>query len=113
MACCSRGLEQLCRRYRLEVEDALHMHKLIICMQKDTLQAGRMEDSGDVAWRDLERLLQIAGASTSTQLSRTTDFFVQYGLLRLESVDPWARYTGKRLWEGYLWIVLKLLPDTI
>ena len=83
------------------------------CMQKVALQAGRLEDSGDVAWRDLERLLQIAGASTSTQLTRTTDFFVQYGLSRLESVDPWVRYTGKRLWEWYLWIVLKLLPDTI
>ena len=82
-------------------------------MQKFALQAGRMEDSGDVAWRDLEHLLQIAGASTSTQLMRTTDFFVQYGLSHLESADPWARYTGKRLWEGYLRIVLKLLPDTI
>ena len=38
------------------------MHKLILCMQKVALQAGRLEDSGDVAWRDLERLLQIAEA---------------------------------------------------
>ena len=107
MACCSRGLEQPCRRYRLEVEDALHMHKLIICMQKVALQAGRMEDPGDVAWRDLERLLQIAGTSTSTQLMRTTDFFVRYGLSRFESVDPWGRYTGKRLWGRILVDCLK------
>ena len=89
------------------------MHKLILCMQKVALQAGRMEDPGDVAWRDLERLLQIAGTSTSTQLMRTTDFFVQHGLARSESLDSWARYTGRRLWEGYLWIVLKFLPETI
>ena len=55
------------------------MHKLILCMQKVALQAGRLEDSGNVAWRDLERLLQIAGASTSIQLMRTTDFVGQHG----------------------------------
>ena len=89
------------------------MHKLILCMQKVALQAGRLEDSGDVAWRDLERLHQIARTSTSTQLLRTTEFFAQRGLARSESEDSWARDTGRRLWEGYLWIVLKLLPDTI
>ena len=113
MACCSHRLEQLCKRYQREVEDARHMHQLTLCMQKVALQAGRLEDPGDVAWHDLQRLLQIARTSTSTQLRRTTDFFVQRGLARAESEDSWARDTGRRLWEGYLWIVLKLLPDTI
>ena len=113
MACCSRGLDQLCKRYQREVQDVRHMYRLTLCMHKVALQAGRLEDPGDVAWPDLQRLLQLARTSTPAQLMRTKDCFVQRGLARAESEDSWARDIGRRLWEGYLWIVLKLLPDTI
>ena len=113
MACCSREHSQLCKRYQSEIRDVRHMYRLTLCMHKVALQAGKLEDPGNIAWSDLQRVLKLARMSTPAQLMRTTNYFIQCGLERMKSQDSHARDVASRLWEGYLWIVLKLLPDTI